>query len=96
MVEHSDVSFKEIVALVEIFIHHILVDSFQICFDIQSALEQAHNIVWQRNRERGVWLVGNLFRQSVPKHEIFLVIHTVFEARTLSDLSRVQARPAVT
>jgi hypothetical protein len=49
-------------------------------FVTEQVLQQAHEIVWERNRERGVWLVGNLFRQHRP-HEIFAVVHTVFEAR---------------
>jgi len=47
----------------------------------QSVLDKAHEFVWERNRERGVWLVGNLYRQREPKPEIFCVIHSVFEAR---------------
>jgi hypothetical protein len=50
-------------------------------FVMETALEQAHEIVWERNRERGVWMVGNLFRQTEPHPEIFGLIHTVFEAR---------------
>jgi hypothetical protein len=43
-------------------------------------LERAHEFVWQRNRERGVWLLGNVVLQQKPR-EIFGIIHTVFEAR---------------
>jgi hypothetical protein len=46
----------------------------------ESALERAFEIVWKRNEERGVWLVGKLCRQVEPVHEIFGVVHTVFEA----------------
>jgi hypothetical protein len=49
-------------------------------FITDSAFDLAHEIVWERNRERGVWLVGNLYRQRRP-HEIFCVVTTVFEAR---------------
>lgn len=52
-------------------------------FVTSAALEQAHQCVWQRNRERGVWLVGNLYRQQDP-HEIFAVAHTVFEAQGIT------------
>lgn len=49
-------------------------------FVTTSAIQQAHEFVWERNRERGVWLVGNLYRQLLPQ-EIFCVVHTVFEGR---------------
>jgi hypothetical protein len=49
-------------------------------FVTAAALEQAHEFVWQRNRESGVWLIGNLYRQRAP-HEIFAIAHTVFEAQ---------------
>jgi hypothetical protein len=49
-------------------------------FITAAALDEAHELVWERNRERGVWLVGNLYRQHRPA-EIFAVVHTVFEAR---------------
>lgn len=57
-----------------------LIDGDFPVFVTASALDQAHEFVWERNRERGVWLVGNLYRQRRP-HEIFAVVHTVFEAR---------------
>jgi hypothetical protein len=47
----------------------------------EAALERAFEFVWKRNEERGVWLLGNLYRQTEPEHEIFGVIHTVFEAK---------------
>ena len=50
-------------------------------FVTDTALQLAHEIIWERNRERGVWMVGNLFRQLDPEPEIFGRIHTVFEAR---------------
>jgi hypothetical protein len=50
-------------------------------FLAESALERAMEIVWKRNEERGVWLIGGLYRQSEPVHEVFGVVHTVFEAR---------------
>jgi hypothetical protein len=50
-------------------------------FVMQTALNQAHEIGWERNRERGAWLVGNLYQQTDPEPEIFGVIHTVLEAR---------------
>jgi hypothetical protein len=53
-------------------------------FLMHSALDQAHQIGWERNRERGAWLVGNLYRQHAPRAEIFGVIHTVLEARGAS------------
>jgi hypothetical protein len=49
-------------------------------FVTAAALAQAHEFVWQRNRERGVWLGGSLHRQRHP-HEIYGVVDTVFEAR---------------
>ena len=50
-------------------------------FVLGTALDQAHEIVWERNRERGAWMIGNLFCQTEPEPEIFGLIHTVFEAR---------------
>ena len=50
-------------------------------FVTENVLEQAHDIVWQRNNERGVWLAGHLYRQTEPQPEIFCLIHTLFEAR---------------
>jgi hypothetical protein len=49
-------------------------------FITASAIKEACQIVWERNRERGVWLIGNLYRQQDP-HEIYCVAHTVVEAR---------------
>lgn len=48
---------------------------------LKSALEEAHEIIWQRNSERGAWLICNLYRQWRPRPEIFMVVHTAFEAR---------------
>jgi hypothetical protein len=50
-------------------------------FVLESVFDQAHEIMWERNRERGVWMIGNLHRQMEPEPEIFGLIHTVFEAR---------------
>lgn len=50
-------------------------------FALESALQQAHEFVWERNRERGVWLLGNLVRQTGETHEVFCVIQSVFEAQ---------------
>jgi hypothetical protein len=52
-------------------------------FVTESVLQEAHELVWERNRERGAWLIGNLHRNS-PRcgpSEIFGEVHTVIEAR---------------
>jgi hypothetical protein len=50
-------------------------------FLADSALERAMEIVWKRNEERGVWVIGRLFRQLEPVPEVFGVGDTVIEAR---------------
>lgn len=47
----------------------------------KEVLEAARTMSWRgKGAEGGCWLVGNLYRQSTPKPEIFGVIHTVFRA----------------
>ena len=48
-------------------------------------LEQSEAYSGQgRQEEGGAWLVGNLYRQTEPRSEIFAVIHTALEARYMA------------
>lgn len=52
-------------------------------FVTESVLQETHELVWERNRERGAWLIGNLYRNAAHggPAEIFGAIHTAVEAR---------------
>ncbi|NLX99630.1 MAG: hypothetical protein GXY83_26150 [Rhodopirellula sp.] len=49
-----------------------------------SVLELSRQYSWQRGSEGGCWLIGRLYRQTEPTHEIFSVIDTVIHARGMT------------
>jgi len=50
-------------------------------FILQETLDHAHELSWKgRDLEGGCWLLGSLYRQRKPYHDVFVVIHSAIEA----------------